>query len=109
MKKKKRKSRGQGFGQVQMQGELGFIGAMLELAAPGIEAAGNLDRAVRLGIVDGSPDVIGLLREIVPISRGGNLDHRDAERDWIQLVRSCVCERKLDMEALRKQCREAEE
>jgi hypothetical protein len=80
-----------------------FLGAMLNTTAPTIEAAGNFDRALRLGLIGGPPEMIDMLRDVVPISRGGNLAHPEAEHDWAELVAACVRDRGLDLEVLRKQ------
>jgi hypothetical protein len=55
-----------------MRRAVDFFATLLEMSAPSIEAAGSLDRAVRYGLVDGSPDLLEALRALVPVSRGGS-------------------------------------
>ena len=55
----------------------------LTMLAIVVEAAGGLERAIRLGkLVDNDPEQEKQLYETVPKSRGGQNDHEDAESLW---------------------------
>lgn len=84
-----------------------FLGTTLYSIAPQIEAAGNFDRAIRLGLFGAFGDVdLKLIKSLVPLSRGGTLVHPDADRDWADLVQGAIEVRDVDMERLRSMCAE---
>lgn len=84
-----------------------FLGMTLNSIAPQIEAAGNFDRAIRLGLFGAFGDAdLKIIKGLVPLSRGGTLAHADADRDWSALVQGAVEARDVDMERLRSMCAE---
>jgi hypothetical protein len=84
-----------------------MLGMILVSMAPQIEAAGSLDRAVQLGLVNafGSVD-LAKLKAVIPLSRGGTLNHPDADKDWEAMVQGAARKNGSDIEQLRKACAE---
>jgi hypothetical protein len=86
-----------------------MLGRTLSLLATNIEAAGDFDRAVRLGVIGGFGTMdLSRVKALVPVSRGGTLSHPDADQDWTKLVQDSVASRGTDMEQLRQACAELE-
>jgi hypothetical protein len=75
-------------------------------AAPQIEAAGSIDRAIECELLGGFGEDGGMLlvalRSMVPVSRGGT--HPGDEATWLEMVSEAVADRQVDMEALRRVC-----
>jgi hypothetical protein len=81
------------------------LGMILASIAPQIEAAGSLDRAIRLELVSGfGPMDLARLNSVIPLSRGGALRHPDADKDWEAMVRASARNTGSDIEELRKAC-----
>ena len=76
---------------------------MLDAIAPAVEAAGTIQRAVRLGVVGSFGCVsLDMLTPVIPKSRGGKCSHPDSESDWLELVADAVERRDLDLDAMRE-------
>ena len=67
--------------------------------APLIEAAGNVDAAVRVGLLSARDSADA--KELLPKCRGG-LYEEWPEKDWKSMVESIVKQRKLNMDVLRR-------
>ncbi len=62
----------------------------LAMLAVAVEAAGGLERAIRLSqMEEGSPEAEAL-RNITPIRRGGQNDAPDADQMWDELLESAI-------------------
>jgi hypothetical protein len=81
------------------------LGMLLSLSAPAIEAAGSVQRAFRFGILGCDPETAKELERMVPISRGGQIRHPDADKDWKAVVDEAVKERGIDMDGMREYLR----
>lgn len=60
---------------------------LLLLSAPAIEAAGSLDRAIRVGAIQCDPHTAKQLRKTLPKSMGGKVDYPGVDDDWAQARR----------------------
>lgn len=74
---------------------------LLLLSAPAIEAAGSLDRAIRVGAIQCDPHTAKQLRKTLPKSMGGKVDYPGVDDDWRKLVADMVKERNVDMVRMR--------
>ena len=75
---------------------------LLEMTAPAIEAAGSIQRAVRLGVIGGAPMITRQLERLVPESRGGRWKHPKADELWNRIVQRAVRSRDLDLEGMKR-------
>ncbi len=76
---------------------------LLWFAAPQIEVAGSIDRAIECGLIGGFGDhgaMLDLLRSAVPISRGGEM--AENEEQWQQFVAAAIEHRDIDIDRLRE-------
>ena len=81
------------------------LGMLLELSAPAIEAAGSIQRALRLGVMGCDEETAKQLEQFVPVSRGGRVKHPDVDRDWMEIVDKAVKDRGIDLEEMREHLR----
>jgi hypothetical protein len=79
---------------------------LLTFYAPAIEAAGSLPKAIRMHMICGPSEDLKLLASLVPRSRGGLLEHPDADADWQIVVNEAVRETGYNLEATRRAVRE---
>jgi len=79
------------------------VEVLLHELAPQIEAAGSISAAVENGWIGGALDE---LAAVVPASRGGSLQHPDADADWQKLVDGILAEKGVTLEEFRRELRQ---
>lgn len=82
---------------------------LLEFFAPPIEAAGSLSTAIKLGLISAGDNDLKQLARFVPRSRGGLIDHPDADADWRIVVDESVRKSGYDLESTRRMVRQLTE
>lgn len=70
----------------------------LKSVAIAVEAAGTVDRAVELGLIGGESTAVMAsgIRDVIPVSRGGDSSDPDAEDKWATLLATALLERGFD-------------
>ncbi len=71
----------------------------LKTVAIAVEAAGTVDRAVELGLIGGEETAVMAsgIRDVIPVSRGGDSSDPDAEDKWATLLATALLERGFDV------------
>lgn len=88
------------------------VSQVLAFLAPSIEAAGTIQRAHDLGMIGDFGEDDAMQRQLlalVPKSRGGRLDHPDADGDWVRMVESACRIEGRTLQDYRRQVTEMEQ
>ena len=77
---------------------LGGAREYLKTVAIAVEAAGTVDRAMELGLIGGENTAVMAsgIRDVIPVSRGGDSSDPDAEDKWATLLATALLERGFD-------------
>lgn len=72
-----------------------------------VEAAGNVDEALRLELYFGWPALMRALRRVIPVERGGLVSDPEAVRKYCNLVRRYMFTRDggAEYDAIRRRCK----
>jgi hypothetical protein len=80
--------------------------AMLDLAAPAIEAAGSVQQAAELNLLLCDAETLEVLKRFVPVSRGGTLSYPGAELEWQCVLQDAIGDRHVDRDEMQKMVQE---
>lgn len=78
---------------------LGGAREYLKTVAIAVEAAGTVERAMELGLIGGQDTAIMAsgIRDVIPVSRGGDSPDPDSEDKWATLLATALLERGFDV------------